>query len=81
MRMTNGFYQPTRRAQSPLSSAFSIIVLLGIFLCTALVVLAGGAVPEAVHLKCHHSEGAVRDILQEHLSWLHHCGLQSIPVY
>ena len=35
--------QPCGCAQSPLSSAFPIIILLGNFLCTALVVLAGWA--------------------------------------
>ena len=29
-----------------------------------------GAVPEAVHLNNDQSEGAVRDMLQGHLSWL-----------
>ena len=35
--------QPCRCAQSPLSSAFPIIILLGNFLCSAQVVLAGWA--------------------------------------
>ena len=35
--------QPCGCAQSPLSSAFPIIILLGNFLCSALVVLAGWA--------------------------------------
>jgi hypothetical protein len=69
--------QPCGCAQSPLSSAFPIIILLGNFLCSALVVLAGWAqCQKTVDLENYQNEGAVRDILQEHLSRLHHCGLR-----
>ena len=35
-----------------------------------------GTVPKTVDLESYQNEGAVRDILQEHLSWLRHCGLR-----
>ena len=58
-------------AQSPLSSAFPIIILLGNSLRLALVV--GLALQTAD--RRYQDEGAVRDIIQEHVSWLHLCGV------
>ena len=64
--------QPCGCAQSPLSGAFPIIILLGNSLLSSSG--AGWAQwPKTVDLKNYQNEGAVRDILQENLSRLHHC--------
>ena len=46
-----GHQQPTGRAQSPLSSAFPIIILLDNCLSSTLKVLVDGTVPKTVHLE------------------------------
>ena len=59
-------------AQSPLSSAFPIIILLGNSLRLALVVSLALQTAD----RRYQDKGAVRDIIQEHVSWLHLCGVQ-----
>ena len=67
--------QPSGCAQSPLAfrSSYS-----GAISCAQLqwCLLDGHSVEKTVDLENYQNEGAVRDILQEHLSRLHHCGLR-----
>ena len=62
-------------AQSPLSSAF-----LSSYSWQFLALSSGGACWIDLALQTadrrYQNEGAVRDIIQEHVSWLHLCGVQ-----
>ena len=66
--------QPCGCAQSPLFSDHHTLGQFPVLSSSGACWM--GTVPKTVDLESYQNEGAVRDILQEHLSWLRHCGLR-----